>query len=210
MKIYALRDPRTEKVRYVGKAGDPGFRYKNHVSDWHLSSTTKKNSWIKSLKAKGFLPVLTVLDEVPDELANEAEIAYIEYFGPENLTNGTLGGDGGAVTVPEARERTRQANLGLKRSAETKKKMSESHKLRCSSPEERKRMSDTAKAANCTPPHRVGEANNAKLNEGNVRRIRQLVEQGFSPREIWNQEFHWVTYQNVWMVARGKTWKHVT
>lgn len=212
MIIYALQDPRSGKVRYVGKTSDLRVRYNLHTSDWHLNQfKTKKNSWIKSLKAKGFMPVVTVLDEVEDEQANEAEIAYIEFFGPENLTNGTLGGDGGVVSDPEAKERIRQAHLGSKRSEDTKKLMSDSHRKRCESPEERKRMSETAIKAGNKPPVMKGESNpKAKLKEEDVKFIRLMVSNGFSPREIWEQEFPEFTYQNIWMVANGKTWKHIT
>jgi hypothetical protein len=211
MKIYALRDPRTTSVRYIGKAKDPQSRYRTHTSDYWLNKDkTKKNSWIKSLKAKGFQPELIILDEVTDEQANEAEVAYIGFFGPENLTNGTLGGDGGAVTDPEAKERIRQAHLGSKRSDATRARMSAAHKSRCSSPEERQRMSESAKAAGNTPPVKKGEANNSKLTENDVRRIRCLSREGLSPREIWNKEFQFVTYQNVWLITSGRAWKHVT
>src|SRR5262245_22184632 len=60
--IYALRDPRTQEVRYVGKTVNPRGRLKVHLhharrgTSWHVSR------WIRELFAEGLLPQWEVLE----------------------------------------------------------------------------------------------------------------------------------------------------
>lgn len=122
--------------------------------------------------------------------------------------NGTDGGDGGAVTDPAALERIRQAHLGKVTSYEVKKKMSDSHKKRCSDPAERQRMSKTAKECGNTPPVCRGSGNGqAKLTEEDVRQIRKLLKSGCSGVSLAKQ-FN-VTPAVISYIRTRHTWKHV-
>jgi hypothetical protein len=94
--IYTLSDPNSGLVRYIGKAKDVKKRLSNHLSNNHLSTSTKKNNWIISLLRNQQLPIIEVVDEVPSEEVDFYEIFYISLFKSWgfDLLNGTNGGDG--------------------------------------------------------------------------------------------------------------------
>lgn len=118
MKIYVLVDPTTNHVRYVGKTSTTTEkRLRGHIeksrnldNKWHVAQ------WIRSLTAEGLHPIIEVVREVEPQYVDETEIFCIaEYLRLGcDLTNNTLGGDGG-VTGP----------TGLLRSAEALRKRSE-------------------------------------------------------------------------------------
>lgn len=109
--IYALKDPRDGRVRYIGKANDPEVRLKEHLRISCRKNTHCQN-WISSLLAQSFYPVLETLDEVPADKWKFFERAYIKLYRDLgfDLTNTTEGGDGAD---------------GLKHSAESRAKISE-------------------------------------------------------------------------------------
>lgn len=96
--IYGLIDPNTNELRYVGYARNLQKRIMKHHSPSNLKKNTHKNAWIKSLLAKKQKADVWIIEqyETSEELPQaEIEIiAYFKYIGC-NLTNGTLGGDGG-------------------------------------------------------------------------------------------------------------------
>jgi DNA-binding transcriptional regulator YdaS (Cro superfamily) len=174
--IYALADPRTSEVRYVGKAVDPERRLQQHLSRFQLSYyRSQKNSWLMSLLDAGHRPTLHVLEMVDSQEANAAEIRWIAKaieMGAR-LTNGTVGGDGGAVTDPAAKARIRAAHLGAKRSDKTKQRMSVAARERCANEKERERLRSIS---NGTPPVFHGEKNpRTKLSDAQVRHLRELA-----------------------------------
>jgi DNA-binding transcriptional regulator YdaS (Cro superfamily) len=184
VSIYALADPRTGEVRYIGKAVDPVRRLQQHLTPFQLSRyKSKKNSWIKSLLDAGVTPTLHVLELVDYQAANEAEIRWIaKALGMgARLTNGTAGGDGGAITDPDAKARVRAAHVGRKTSDATKKKMSISAKARIT-PEERERLRSIS---NGKPPVHHGEKNPmTKLSDVQVRQLRELAAAGEDLRSL--------------------------
>lgn len=58
--IYALIDPETMMVRYVGKANKPGERFKTHIRESRRRSRPV-NNWIKKLIDQGLEPIMEVL-----------------------------------------------------------------------------------------------------------------------------------------------------
>lgn len=114
--IYALCDPQTFDVRYVGKADNPYKRYYQHLIDKDKHSIHKIN-WIQSLLKKGLLPIQQILEECDESIWEERErdwIAFYKKIGAP-LTNGTDGGKG---------------NQGIIYSNVTRKKLSEVAKKR--------------------------------------------------------------------------------
>lgn len=207
--IYALRDPRDGSVRYIGKAEDPAKRFRQHLQAGQLMRyQSRKNSWLKSLLTQGFEPELDILDRVPADRANAAECQWIDFyrdFEGDRLTNGTLGGDGGAITDPEARARVRAAHVGKVISLETRAKTSASLKAHCSAPAARERLRSIS---NGQPPVKTGEANhNAKLTEEIVREIRRLHMEGVSGVAI--AALFEITPANVSLIVRNRAWRHV-
>lgn len=205
--IYALRDPRDGEIRYIGKAEDPVRRLRQHMEPGQLNRyRSHKNSWLKGLLDAGYLPELEIVDWVEPERADAAEIHWIAWYrmGGSPLTNGTDGGDGGAVTDPDARARISAAHVGRKASAETRAKMSASHQARCAKPEERERMRRTAiEAGNALPVH-PGEKNPmAKLSDAEVRRLRQRAADGELGADLAKE--YGITAASASQIITGKT-----
>ena len=99
--IYGLMDPETLIVRYVGKTIQPlEKRFGQHLKATHTAHVV---SWITSVKTRGLLPQIVVMEELPNTTAeqlNERECWWIFYgrLCVWDLTNLTDGGDGpGAI-----------------------------------------------------------------------------------------------------------------
>lgn len=100
--IYALCDPDTNKVRYIGKSTiGASLRFNKHLAPSSLESKTHKNNWIKSLLEVGKVPNVEVLEIIPEDvfthdILNQAEDFYIHLFKSNgyNLTNSQDGGKG--------------------------------------------------------------------------------------------------------------------
>lgn len=97
--IYALCEPETGEIRYVGKANNLRRRMKQHLVNYD-SEKTPKAAWLSKLGATGRLPLLRVLEQVPIEDWPRAECDWIATLKAQgcNLTNLKNGGDG----VPES------------------------------------------------------------------------------------------------------------
>ena len=85
--IYALIDPRTRQIRYVGQTDDLSKRLQQHIMD---KSNTPKTEWIKGLLAANLRPDIIQLAQIEDEdNAHMIEYRWV-YFGRKNgweLTN---------------------------------------------------------------------------------------------------------------------------
>jgi len=94
--IYALADPITDEVRYVGKADRVNVRYLTHLREAKSGKDSYKCNWIRQVIKNGQLPKLIVLEEIDQEHWKKAEIYYIGEFKKlgHNLTNIAKGGEG--------------------------------------------------------------------------------------------------------------------
>lgn len=217
--IYALRDPRDGEIRYIGKAQDPDARYLQHLRPANLRATTKKNSWLKNLAADGLTPELEIIDWVPAEDADAAEIHWIAWhrMGGCRLTNGTDGGDGfrGKQTA-EHRAKIGEALRGRKQTAEARANLSAARTGIKISDEGRKKISDRMRGT--LPEHLAaavadgrlptGESHhNARLTEDDVREIRRLATAGVSHRELGRR--FGVSNVTVGNVVHRRAWRHV-
>lgn len=72
--IYALLDPTTYEPRYIGRSNRPEQRYNQHI---RYPEKSQKWDWICSLKERGELPILWVLDEVSYMQMISAEAKWI-------------------------------------------------------------------------------------------------------------------------------------
>lgn len=109
IKIYALADPVTGIVKYIGKTRSTlKQRLCAHQTPQALSKRTPKTSWIKSLQDRGLKPEIFLIDEV-DEVGWEFWecywIAQFKSWGFE-LKNMTSGGEGNniATRTPEMKQ----------------------------------------------------------------------------------------------------------
>lgn len=113
--IYALCEPDTGEIRYIGKADDPHRRFLAHLSKSHKEDNYKSR-WIRNLQHSGKTPVLKIIDEVSLETWQQCEVAYVEFCLEQecHLTNGTLGGEGGHNPTLEVRKKMSLNRLGKK------------------------------------------------------------------------------------------------
>lgn len=123
-----LHHPSSPSV-YIGISSHGLSRPKYHGNDFNLRSHSGYPvvKWIKKLKAKNLSYEITVLDEfasaTPLYDAERFHIAYAKSIGLK-LLNCTEGGEGLSNPTDEVRKKLSENNLGKKRSAETKARMS--------------------------------------------------------------------------------------
>lgn len=123
--IYALCEPGTETIRYVGKTDN----LKRRLSA-HLSQSIKHNShlghWLRGLKISGEAPTLVVLCEVGVDSWMTAESEFILSARSRgfDLVNGTVGGEGGYTGNSGTGAKISASRIGKPRSLETRLQIS--------------------------------------------------------------------------------------
>lgn len=96
VNIYALIDPRTSRIRYIGKAKNLSARLRSHVSAAANNAVTHKYCWIRSLLKSGLRPEIKIVETCSEENWKDKERFWIAHFLNEgaDLANHTKGGDG--------------------------------------------------------------------------------------------------------------------
>lgn len=92
--IYALKDPRDNRVRYIGKSVNIKNRYLSHLNTFDGTNLRKEN-WIKSLLDKGLKPVVEIIEICNRNNWADCEKYWIKKFRAidSDLTNISDGGD---------------------------------------------------------------------------------------------------------------------
>lgn len=129
--IYALSDPRTGEVRYIG-ATHRWARLSEHLYS-AKRCRTHKACWINGLVRLGLRPEMTVVEQGLGDSWAARERYWIDRYRRLGapLTNHTLGGEGTLGWSPDDQwreavgTRTKKVHTGRKRSPETRKRMSE-------------------------------------------------------------------------------------
>ena len=181
--IYALTDPRTEAIRYVGWAYDPVRRLDEHISKCYKEQNHKA-CWIRSLVSSGIYPELVILSENTGDWAS-SERGWIAFFRATgaDLTNGTDGGEGaaGAVLSEETKRKISAARLGTKASEATRRTLSLSHKGLKRSVEHCRSLSAALKGRIISPQQRLqisraltGRKQSPELIEKRISKIRGI------------------------------------
>ena len=149
--IYALCDPGTEEVRYIGNTASPTTRLRSHLAEARTGHPCHRCWWLRSL---GEPPTFRSLAVLPPDSGQEMEIRTIALFRSlgYRLTNGTDGGIGGAGRrhTREAKARMSAAKMGHTVSAEHRARIAEANRRRINpprTPEQRARMSAAIKAS---------------------------------------------------------------
>ncbi len=125
--IYALLDPTTNEIRYIGKSKNIKRRYYEHTHNKSGNCIYLKH-WLATLNEKPKLEIIELCDLT---VINEKEKYWIKYYKDlgNKLTNLTDGGEG---------------VYGYKRSDESKKRISESLKGHEVLPETRQKLREAA------------------------------------------------------------------
>lgn len=130
--IYALIDPNTQEIRYIGRSLNPLLRLNKHL---YNAKNIKKNSthcycWIKGLLDNDQIPILQILEEVTEENWGEKEQYWINQF--TNLTNMIDGGKFCPMLIPEVIEKMKETKRKnpIVVSKETRDKLSAAMKKR--------------------------------------------------------------------------------
>jgi group I intron endonuclease len=155
MYIYGLQDPETKRVRYVGVSNNPQRRFKAHLKP-ESAKFSHKDNWITSLKKRGLLPTLFIIQEVADDSWGLVEQQWIKHYrlNGEPLTNLANGGQGatGYHHTEEAKKRMSATRKGKPHNhkgwiwtPESRKKLSLSSLGKIMSKEARLKMSQAAK-----------------------------------------------------------------
>lgn len=128
--VYALLDE-NQQIFYVGKTCRPKFRFKRHlneVSNGNHLYVYNKLKQVIDRKNGDTAGIFHIIEENIDESQiDDREMFYIKKFRNEGvkLTNLTDGGEGGKGFTAEINKRAALKRTGLKRSDETKKKLSD-------------------------------------------------------------------------------------
>lgn len=136
--IYAIRltNDLTHEYRYVGQTSRGVKRLEQHLlvakRPNHSEYATRKYTWMR----RHFLQVTFDIIEVVDdpELLNLCEMKWIHIFSQKGyrLTNHTLGGDGVRghtfSHTEDAKQRISAARAGVRKSPETRERMSQARK----------------------------------------------------------------------------------
>lgn len=157
--IYALGDPETGLIRYVGKSIRPEGRVKDHCNE--PPSNCHRSHWIQSLKAKGLMPLMTILEQGRGDYSWEhAERYWIARGRSEGwpLTNNTDGGDGVPGLPAETRARMAAVWKGRKHKPETLLKMAAASRGRVHSAEARAKRSAKHKGRKITWADKIATA----------------------------------------------------
>ena len=89
VSIYALCEPGTDIVRYIGQKVNVGERYQAHVNSGRKVGPLREQ-WIYQLKQQGLKPTLKILETLPPMIAGfAAEYKWIKFYLGQgaNLTN---------------------------------------------------------------------------------------------------------------------------
>lgn len=170
--VYALLDE-NQQIFYVGKTCRPKTRLNRHLEEVrkgnHLYVYNKLRQILARKNGDKRDIFHIVEDNITEDEIDNREIFYIKKFRDEGikLTNLTNGGEGGKGFTSEINKRAALKRTGLKRSDETKKKISEQKKgipLTQSHKDALKKAWETRKPLSPEHYQKISELNRGKIN----------------------------------------------
>jgi hypothetical protein len=113
-EIYALKDPETGSVRYIGKANDSAKRLKSHLRDSKRRKTPVYR-WIQKLEKSGKTPSIEVLLVCEKAAWPEYETHLIAEYRAAGvaLLNVADGGDEPSMSMEQRRENAKKVNASM-------------------------------------------------------------------------------------------------
>ena len=81
-KIYVLKDPITNEVRYIGQTKHSlKSRMNTHIYDSiKYRYNAPKCNWVRKLLNNNLFPIIEVIEEVENDKLDEREIYWISYY----------------------------------------------------------------------------------------------------------------------------------
>lgn len=95
VELYALCEPGTDVIRYIGKAKCARKRLMTHIRDSRRRNRPV-NQWVRAITATGNMPVVIVLKVVPSSIWEAEERALIAEYRAKNVNLLNVA-DGGAT-----------------------------------------------------------------------------------------------------------------
>lgn len=210
--IYALTDPRTRAIRYVGVTRCTlQKRLGDHIRKSRCGEKTHRATWIRSLLALNLKPEISLLETT--ESGIEREIFWIQAMrdAGHDLTNGTNGGEGFGIWTDEARRQASKRSTGRQFSLETRQKISMAHKGRVHSEatKERLRAINTGKRYGPLSPATIEKMRQSKLGHAVSEETRKKISEKLTgvPRpnriKTYCKNGHAYTPENTLINVRG-------
>ena len=113
VELYGLFDPDSHELRYVGKATNSSERFKRHLCEAN-SENRPVNRWVRKLLKHGKVPILGILEVVPERDWKEAEIRLIAlHRKTSSLLNLADGGDQPTQTPKQRLKAAEAANRAI-------------------------------------------------------------------------------------------------
>lgn len=96
--IYALCDPDTDEVHYIGQTNQkPEKRIRDHMTERMQNPNSRKQLWLDDLKSRGKEPIFSIICTVDEDVADEIEVNEISRAKAAgfDLLNVKMGANGG-------------------------------------------------------------------------------------------------------------------
>lgn len=132
VKIYALKDPISNIIKYIGRSVNPKNRFKQHIFSARKDGKKDiKSAWIRSILDIGLIPIIEIIDECLVDEAITREMYWIKYYMKENkltnqrdyVENNYLFSESTRKKMSDSQKGNRN-RLGKGNSEETRKKLS--------------------------------------------------------------------------------------